>query len=552
MKKLFKTLAVLLIAILLSMSSFACVGPGKGEQFSKDALNIRVFDGGYSISWINKIARAFTQETGIKTVIKSTAGDTGGWESELNNGTSSVDIYFNNNTGFSLVSNEEKNTMVADLTDMFNTLVPGESILYKDKMIDTVRNSLNFDYEYDYNTKTYSSSSQNGKYYTTSWANGSLSFAVNMDKWDVSYGEFPNTTDELFALCDKILEQELKKSQLNRMYPFTYSKESSYWKFIFETWQDQYLGKDGVDAYNAGYDKNGEQFTAELLQYDAFKETLKCLQSCLEYKTRTYYEKSKVSYTSPDSLTNSFGISQLALLKGYGLMQPNGNWLITEMNSKFKGKLPNIQFKKVPVISSIIDLCTTIEDDAELSALISAIDKGETSLKGEGYDVNQEDFDRIYFARRVLVTMGNTHGAYIPKYSRHLDWAKSFLLFMAKDSSLETYYKETLGSTLPFVYNGDNDYSGVDYTPSGFIQSEREMMKISDVRPCLMGASNKLLFFRATGFNPMGMPYEFENKTETYLSGQTSEDFLDAEQIFNMNYQYAVDNWAKAYSPYAW
>lgn len=552
MKKLLKLLIVFVITVVVAFSSFSCKGGSntKEDVGENGSIAVKVFNGGYKLAWIKKMAQKFKEETGIAVNFKDYT-DTSAWESEIASKVSTTDLFFSSSSGHDLalkgnlvVGGVRYDSYLADLTDLFNSTVPGEDVLYKDKMIPTVLNSLNHDVIYDYENKGYKSNSETGKFYTTCWANGSLSFVVNMDKWKSEYGEFPKTTDELFDLCDKVIDDQKSVNVNTRMYPFAYSLKSSYWKFIYETWVAQYMGENEFAAYNSGYDAEGNQYTKELLRYPAFLESLKCIDECIMARGTNNAE----CYSHPNSTSDDFTTTQFKLLSGRALMQPNGNWLISEMNSSFKGQNLNVQFKRVPVISSIIDRCPTIENDNELSALIDAIDADSVALKGNGYDVSQEDFDRVNYARRVVITLGSSHGAFIPAYSKNIDKAKKFLLYMAKDEYLEIYYKETLGSTLPFNY----DYSSVDYQLGTFIDSERKMLNGAISQPILMSSNNKLAFFNQTLFNGMCMPYQINGEAETLLSAVNSADRKSANQIFDANYNYAVKNWSTAYEPYCW
>ena len=549
MKKLFRKALCLTMATLVMMST-GCKPKKQQEQETAETLVIKVFDGGYSTSWLTKIATAFEEETGVDISIRPPVNDTATWADEIDSGISEVDLYFDCSSGFNManrapltVNGVKYDTYLADLTDMYNTKVPGEDILYKDKMNSDLRNLTNYDYEYDYETKEYVNT-QSGRWYTSYWANGSVSMVVNMESWNSSWGAFPNTTQELFAVCDKILADNAGKSVRDYVYPFGYSLETSYWKFLFETWSYQYMTEDEYHSYINGYDASGERYTKELVRYDGFLEALKVIEECLKYKGTDGAN----SYSHPYSTSLDFTTSQFYLLNGKVIMQPNGNWLISEMAANYKdADKMNIQFKKAPVVSSIINRCTTIADDAELSALITAIDNGVAALQGAGYDVDQADYDRIKRARSIVSTMANTHSVYIPAYSNNIAKAKEFLLYMAKDKCLEIYYQETMGSTLPFKY----DYTKSSYTPSKLIQSEREMLKNSLAIPLSQG-SGKYEFFSATGLNAYCLPYISQNTTEVYFSSSDASYRKTAQEIFDGNYEYLKKNWNTAYAPYAW
>lgn len=556
MKKFIKTTAT----IMAMTCAFGCVGcggnnggghAGTGEGGS---LVIRPFGGGYGTTWLTSIVKEFEKETNINVEVKPAATDTGSWESEIDAGTCSIDLFIDNGSGLKLatkngltVKGVKYDTYLADLTDMYNSKVPGEDVLYKDKMFDAVEQYYNFDSVYDYETKTYSEKSETGKYYTTSWGGGTIGLVVNMEKWDSAWGSIPNTTNEMVSLCDKIMASNADKNVMMREYPFVYSLETSYWKFAFENWATQYLGQDGVDAYYNGYDKDGNRFTKELLRYDAFLESLKILETCLMPRG----SDGNSGYSHPNSTSINFTEAQFKLLNvGGGIMQPNGNWLISEMAANYaNAKTMNIQFMKMPVISSIIDILPdgSVENDAELSALIKAIDENNTALTGTGYSVTQADYDRVEWARKLIITSFGGQGAYIPAYAKNVENAKKFLLYLAKDSSLDIYYKETMGSTMPFTH----DYSANGYEASSFIKSEQKLLVNGNVK-CSAFAGTKIKFFSHTGFNPLCMPHYHYTTTETYLSAINANDRKTAAEVFDINYQYAVDNWDSAYAPYSW
>lgn len=556
MKKTLKGLALVLAAISATAMVGCNGGSGDGHEGTGENGNlvIRPFGGGYGTTWLTAIAKQFEKDMNVNVDIKPAAVDTGSWESEIEAGTCTVDLFFDNGSGLQFTSKDGLNvkgtkydTFLADLTDMYNTKVPGEDVLYKEKMWDSIEQSYNFDYVYDNEKGTYTNQSETGKYYTTSWGGGSLGFVVNMDKWDASWGAIPKTSDELMALCEKILASNADKNVMNKEYPFVYSLETSYWKFVFETWAFQYLGEKGYNDYLNGYDANGDRFTKELLRYPGFLESLELIENCIKPRGGD----GKSGYSHPNSTTITFTESQFKLLNvGGGIMQPNGNWLISEMAANYSNaKTMKVEFIKTPVVSSIIEVLPnkSVADDAELSALISAIDAKSTSLSGTGYEVTQNDYNYVAWARGYVTSSCNASGAYIPAYAKNLENAKKFLLYLAKDSSLDIYYKETMGSTMPFTH----DYSNSGYDASHFIKSEQNILTNSMIMPQVIGCS-KYAFFNRTGFNPLSMPYAHQNITETYFSAINASDRKTAEEVFDINYQYAVDNWNVSYAPYSW
>ena len=104
-----------------------------------------------------------------------------------------------------------------------------------------------------------------------------------------------------------------------------------------------------------------------------------------------------------------------------------------------------------------------------------------------------------------------------------------------------------MGSTMPFTH----DYSSSGYEASYFIKSEQNILSDSMVMPTVIGCS-KYPFFNKTGFNPLSMPYAYQSTTEIYFSASNANDRKTAAEVFDINYQYAVDNWNVSYAPYSW
>jgi hypothetical protein len=153
--------------------------------------------------------------------------------------------------------------------------------------------------------------------------------------------------------------------------------------------------------------------------------------------------------------------AQTSFLDGKYAFHVNGDWFDNEMYEIGQaiinegGDISGIKMMKTPIVSSIIDRpeCQTIENDAELSALITAIDNGSTALVGDGYSVSQAAYDKIKEARSIVFSIGANLDAIIPSYAKGKDVAVDFLRFMATDLGLETYLEATYGASLPFDYD---------------------------------------------------------------------------------------------------
>ena len=133
---------------------------------------------------------------------------------------------------------------------------------------------------------------------------------------------------------------------------------------------------------------------------------------------------------------------------------PNGDWLAQEAGSANSDPIVMIA---TPVISSVINQCATIDTDAELSALIDAIDAGSTALVGDGYDVSQVDYDRIKEARNIVFSQASNHIAFSPVYANAKTLIKNFMLFITSDEGISIYQNNVTPGILPFKYNYTSD-----------------------------------------------------------------------------------------------
>ena len=158
---------------------------------------------------------------------------------------------------------------------------------------------------------------------------------------------------------------------------------------------------------------------------------------------------------NPSSGREAYRETQNNLLLGKGLFMANGDWFDNEMKVfregliSANGRCDTIKMMKTPVISSIIKQTPTINDDKTLSAVITAIDNGETSYP----NVSAEDFQRILKARVCVYSIGPGHNAVVPKTAKAKTLAYDFLIYMATDKANEAYIKATNGASLPFNYD---------------------------------------------------------------------------------------------------
>ena len=497
----------------LSMSVVAgltCMGGCGGGKENKDALLISVFDGGYGTKWATDIAAAFEEKTGIQTEVKpSTYVD--GFRTALESGTTEADLFFGKKAHWDLFYKEVKvgsqkfKPIFADLTDIYTSVIPGEDKTIREKLSPDVADLLNFGTE------------EEPLYYTYSWAIGDMGIVVNNKEWTDSW-VYPNTTDELLALCETV--------KAAGKIPFVYSLDYSYWDGYYQYWCSQYEGSENMARYWAGYDKSGKRYQPELVNLQGALEGLKVLQALLD--------KDK-GYQHAASKSINFTQAQNYLLAGHAVMQPNGDWLETEMQGNYDPDEVDISLKKIPVVSALgTRLGIT---DKELSAIVSYVDgNGElpSFTSSAGY-TGEEVVAAVREARNMFISSANSHIAYVPVYSNKINEAKQFLQFMSSDEGIELYSNATLGAGLPFEY----DYLGNDRIQmSAFMQTSHEMM--AGGSHYMDNMKDRL---RALGGVYFINHENYLGVSRVFSSDKSSSSYLTADQLFMLNYTYMRERW---------
>lgn len=444
-----KTKSVLMASLcLLTTAVSAGCGPKKAD--TENTLEIAAVDAGYGVNWLYKMIDAFKEQDWVKekygdslNILTPTINDDQTFASnriKAGAKNNSIDLIFGLNlSGFAGVDSSGVEWL-ADLTeDVFNQNVPGEDILFKDKLDASYLNSLRF-------TDTTAATVED-KYYYSSWANVYGTFLYNEDILKAVNVGIPNTTDEFVAACETI-KNNYKVDGLTDFYCFIQGKDESYWSYPFNVWWAQYEGFDGYDDFYNGVYRGA--YSTKIFEQKGRVRALEVYEDLLDFDK---------GYLNPASLgLYEFMTAQSAFLQGLAAFNMNGDWFAYEMsgvkeNMIKNGKTPaNIKMMRMPILSSIIEKTPSIKDDATLSAVVSAIDNGEKSYEG----VTEKDFAKIKEAREVIYSIGPLHNVAIPSYANGKEPAKDFIRFMATDIAQEIYIKETEGASLPFKYDMDS------------------------------------------------------------------------------------------------
>ena len=155
--------------------------------------------------------------------------------------------------------------------------------------------------------------------------------------------------------------------------------------------------------------------------------------------------------------TLEFTYAQAKFLLGEGIMMPNGDWFQNEMGEAASKNRYEITFMKTPVLSSIVEKCTSVKDDATLATVITAIDEGKTYEEAAAIVTGLEkaDYNKISEARKVIYKIKG-HEAFVPSYATAKELAKDFLLFLATDKACDKFIESSNGCGVPYEYDVKN------------------------------------------------------------------------------------------------
>ncbi len=489
-------------------------GAACGKTSKTDTLVIEAFDGGYGVQWVYDLVDAYKAKYPEKKVeIRQTTSYDAGFLTALSSGTSATDLYFGRESmrkymlSKTVVNGEVYDSLIADLTSVYDSVIPGENVTVKEKINASAIKNCGVEDE-------------NGdvKYYEMPWVSVTGGIIRNKKVWKNGW-KIPNTTNELITLCDTI--------KADGCIPMTYCLQDSYWYFPCETWVAQYQGVAGMYAFWDGYDENGERYTPEIMLTGGLLKAYEVTDALL---------KNENGYMDPMAKTADFTSVQTRFLETENqiAMIPNGDWIQREMSANYSPDEVDIEFIKTPVVSSIIEKCPSIENDKELSALIAAIDRGEIALSGEGYEVAQKDFDKVKEARGVYSTFLG-HTGWVPAYSKKVDLAKDFLLYMASDEAIRVFNKATGGCAQPYEF----DYFADAETSANMGNFMKNSYKIQKEGIPMGRFANTDRIFCVGGLKMYGN----KGKFETYFSASNPADYMNAEAYFNFEYEYVKSRW---------
>lgn len=406
-----KKLIALALGLLISVSAVGCVGGRRETVTNKDTeIEISFWDSGYGKEYMEQIVAEFKIMHPEYEIIFNPNQNITGFAQSLQKGANdTTDLYFG-----SLDALDAYKDMYEPLDDVYEMTADGETTKIGDKFQDSLKAGL---------------INSDGHYYTLSYAGSVGGLMYNAKILDGVTYKVPNTTDELRVLALTLAANDIPA--------FIHYQDRSigYYNFVITAWQVQYSG---LDYYMnrwikcADEEGNTPDMDTWLSETDGRKQALEVLAQIITPDT-----------VYPGSNTEEISLQQTRFLNNGAAMMPNGAWLENEMEGAIASDM-QLRLMKTPVISAIRDVLPdkSVKDDAELSALVTYIDKvssGEVAaptgdtVSGTGFEVTMADYERVYAARNQMMGNQDRHGVILNKYSTAKDAAKEFLRFVFSD-----------------------------------------------------------------------------------------------------------------------
>ncbi len=463
-----KKLVAILTLIVCLITSFAGVGCKKVKN-DPETLEIFIADYGYGTAWLEDQIELFKDQDWVKQKypnLNIPTPKTNNVDREyalsrtVAGSSNTIDLFFSCQAAGAYVSKKDPSTgksYFEDLSDVYDSEVPGESVKLKEKMLKDI-------YQ-DYKVVTLDGEEV---YYGMPWVNGYMGLLYNKTLVAEKLGSayvIPRTTNELSKMAT-----DIKTATENKIAPFIFSASANYWIQMFQTWWAQYDGIEGYKVFWSGI--MDDEYTSEVFNnnnnggktsvYRGRYESLKVIESLIGYDTGNSHG------ASADYI---YSEAQKEFLKGAGMIMPNGDWFDMEM-SEMGDVNPNnyeVTFMKTPVISTIVNKLDGVKDDNALAFVVSQVDEGKDyqatktaydSAKAQfttasQVELSESDFNKIKEARGVMYRLEG-HDAYIPAYATSKELAKDFLRFLATDVSIEQFMSSTDGCVTAYTYDAEN------------------------------------------------------------------------------------------------
>lgn len=527
MKKVWKTLVTCILAVSLLAGNGVLSGCGNKIANDENTLEIYIGNFGYGYEWLDGVIELFKEQDWVKEKYPDLNIPTPQHNSDRQypanriisgEGANSTDLFFAVESAAAYYDRTNTATgkpYFADLTGVYDSTVPGESI--------TVAKKMN---EERLSWQKIEKRDGTSAYYGMPWVDGFFGILYNRTLYTKYFGEreLPNTTDQFVQLVSDV--HGTKDDKGNALVPFLFSSRYNYWMSILVTWWAQYEGYDNYRNFWLGVNELGE-YDGSIFSQKGRLRALEVLNSLINRET---------GYSHNEVTTIEFTTAQAKFLLGDAMFMPNGDWFAYEMRSTQAENPYNydITYMRLPVISSIVEQLTyrngnEYMSDEMLSEVIAAVDNGEEGYPG----VSEGDFAIIKSARRML--SGSTgHEAYIPEYASAKELAKDFLRFLATDVACRKFAEVTGGCASPYKYDIQTEEPELY---ESFSNLHKEKFKILQTAFRLPAAGSfKLNYYGGLNY------FSRTDNVETAFVAQNVADRKTPLQIYQEDIDYFTSN----------
>ena len=527
---------LLCVALTLSIALTGCGGSGSDNVVDNSVedttnLNIMYYAMGYGTQWMEALVKAFQEKNpgvNVNLQVVRTAGQV---ENSLRNpGTNDIDLYFSKSEGYGTLASFAKmyegGQAVRDLTELYNTTIPGEDQTIAEKLYPGLRKMCQVD-------GRETEDAADDTYYWMPYVAGNHCLFYNEDVINNALGEgnweVPNTTDEMLALCEA-----LKAKGCVILVPGMVD----YWSTsLYQIWWAQYEGFDNYTKFYEGIGYNSSMNREEKNSNKVFNQPgrLASAETCYQFLN---YDAGYVIQNAAE-----IGVDRLNDYQTSFMIQENkyafyvaGDWLMQEVQNNTTIELDStIKMMKVPVASNILEATNSysagnekrlpnITSDEMLSQVVSYVDGNGELPAG----VTEEEVEYIRSARNMVATLAPTHTVFAPTYSNAKALADKFLLFMASDEGIQIFKDNCAGGFSPFQYA--YDYEKLHETEKSIYDCTKDAVYVGFYR---VGD-----IFSKANVQPYNLNTYFVDMM-TAKNGQTPEEY---NNVF-LN-EYSDDRWS--------
>lgn len=535
MKK--RGIALALSAVMILQMLTGC-SLGKAKEGGENSvgnsgdgvLKLAVQARGYGDEYLKQLAKAYEEKTGVKTSLVKSIADGSALRAGLQAGekNNDIDIIFDiwpTAMGVLATANYVKGYERAFLpiSDIYDKVPEGYGT---DKTLEELM------MPYALRASTWGGKDAgfgDGEQYFVCYATGMEGLIYNVSLFEKYNLTEPKTTNEFFALMEKMKKLEngsyAKNAEGHDIYPYVYSGKANYSNYLATAWWAQY---DGINNFNLaleGKDASGN-YTANSVKAVGRLSAMTLVSKLLNQKS---------GYADTTNYSISFTDVQLKFLDNQAFMMSTGDWIEREMEANFEGESLNIAFMRIPINSDIILNCDSVTTEEQLVETITYID-GETTTR-PSY-LSDADLARIKEARSVYCSEGNQHIAYIPVYSDMAEEAKDFLLFMLSKEGQEIMTEYCYGNMAPMNVDVTQFRT---YDSLSSLQLSKYEMVVSEVGLGLVGNNYSHPMAYVGGVQTFYNVPSFES---AFGVVETSSSFMTPEEMWQADYERMAANWS--------